>query len=178
MPPVVDSFVALDFETSGLDPNRHGIIEAALVRYEGGRETAVWHSLIDPGIALHPESTLIHGLTSRDLKGAPRFAEVAKELLDFLGEGPPLAYYAAFDYGFLRAEAQRLELAVPPLNRWLDPLPLVRGRLGKGKASMENACRIYGVDPGEAHRALDDARAAARIWLLVNGSADGTCGGA
>lgn len=166
----VDSFVALDLETSGLDPNRHRIVEAALLRYENGRELAVWRSLINPGLISHPVATMIHGLTAADLKEAPTFAEVAPSLLDFLGDGPPLAYYAPFDYGFLRAETQRLGLRIPPLNRWLDPLPLVRRRLGRGRAGMENACRVFGVDPGQIHRAVDDARAAARLWLKLTAS--------
>lgn len=164
----IDSFVALDVETTGLDPSRHGIVELALVRFVAGVETASWQSLLQPGLEMHPDAVAIHGITVTDLAGAPRFAEVAAEVFDFIGAGPLLAYYARFDYGFLRAAVRPLERSIPPLKDWLDPLPLVRRRLGRGRARMAYACRHYGIPLEGAHRALADARAAGRLWLKLH----------
>jgi len=164
----IDSFVALDVETTGLDPSRHGIVELALVRFVDGVETACWQSLLDPGIIMHPDAVAIHGITATDIEGAPRFAAVVDEVFAFIGEGPLLAYYARFDWGFLRAAAQPLERPIPPLYQWLDPLPLVRRLLGRGRAKMERACRHFGIPHEEAHRALADARAAGLLWLKLH----------
>jgi DNA polymerase III epsilon subunit-like protein len=46
------SFVAIDVETTGFDPERDHLIEVAAVRYEEGREVAVLSELIDPGVPI------------------------------------------------------------------------------------------------------------------------------
>ncbi|HDR06661.1 MAG TPA: 3'-5' exonuclease [Candidatus Coatesbacteria bacterium] len=164
----VDSFTAVDVETTGLDARLHRVVEIALVRFEAGREAGVWSSLVNPGCPIPPEATAVHGIGDRDVAGAPTFLELAPQVGTLLGGFPPLAYNAPFDYGFLAAEMARAGRPVPPLAAWLDPLPLVRARLSYGRATLETGCREFGVPLPRAHRAADDARAAGLLWLRLS----------
>jgi DNA polymerase-3 subunit epsilon len=165
-----DSFIALDVETTGLDAKVHRVVEIALVRFEAGVEADAWSSLVNPGCNIPPEATAIHGIGDRAAAGAPAFLELAPTVAGRLTGLPLLAYNAPFDFGFLSAEMARAGRRVPPLGAWLDPLPLVRSRLSYGRATLEVACREFGVPLPRAHRAADDARAAGLLWLRLTGS--------
>ncbi|MFX7408721.1 exonuclease domain-containing protein, partial [Acinetobacter baumannii] len=79
----------------------------------------VFHRLIDPERDIPPESTRVHGFTAEMLRGKPRFAEIAAELLEFLGDSPIVAHNAPFDFGFLNAEFARMGLPA------LDPARMI-----------------------------------------------------
>jgi len=163
----VDSFVALDVETTGLDARLHRVVEIALVRFESGVEAEAWSSLVNPECNIPPEATAIHGISDRDAAGAPTFIELAPVIAGRMSGLPLLAYNAPFDFGFVQVEMARAGRTVPPPAAWLDPLPLVRARLSYGRATLEVACRELGVPLPRAHRAAADARAAGLIWLKL-----------
>ena len=168
----VDSFIALDVETTGLDAGTHRVVEIALVRFEAGREIDAWSSLVNPGCNIPPDATAIHGIGDRDAAGAPAFADLAPVITERIVGLPLLAYNAPFDYGFLVSEMARTGRTVPPLATWLDPLPLVRVRSASGRATLTAACRRFGVPLPRAHRAADDARAAGLLWLSLSEGAN------
>jgi len=165
----VDSFIALDVETTGLDAGLHRVVEIALVRFESGGETDAWSSLVNPGCNIPPDATAIHGISDRDVAGAPTFAELAPVVAGRMAGFRLLAYNAPFDFGFLQIEMARAGRTVPPLAAWLDPLPLARARLSYGRATLEIACREFDIPLPRAHRAADDARAAGLVWLFLTG---------
>lgn len=165
----IDSFIALDVETTGLDAGLHRVVEIALVRFASGVEVESWSSLVNPGCNIPPEATAIHGISDRDAAVAPTFADLAPAVAGIIVGWPLLAYNAPFDFGFLQIEMARAGRTVPPLAAWLDPLPLARARLSYGRATLEIACRELGIPLSRAHRAEDDARAAGLIWLFLTG---------
>lgn len=173
-----DPIVVLDTETTGLDAQTHSIVELALLRVEGLREVDFLWALLNPGperleAFAKSRAAEVNGLDPGELLRADALADLAPEVLHFLGEHPVLAYNAPFDAAFLRAELGRLGRPVPPNlaeGRQLDPLVWVRDvdRFVSGKPYRARGLRRHSLGPtaerrglrpvGDLHRATTDAR--------------------
>ena len=152
------AIAVIDVETTGLNPYRHDrVVEIAalLVVPEQGvlREIA---SLVNPERDIGP--TRIHGITASDIVDAPRFADIAGHLADFLFDSIMLAgHNVRFDVSFLQSEYGRIGVEMPRYPM-LDTLAL------SGGGTLSACCDAYGVDcDGRAHSALHDARATASL---------------
>jgi DNA polymerase-3 subunit epsilon len=165
--------IILDTETTGLDPaTGDRVIEVAAVELLNLLPTgATFHRLIDPERDIPAEASRIHGFTNGDLVGKPKFAEIAAEMLDFLGDAPIVAHNAPFDFGFLDAEL--LRAGFPKLNRALmiDSLMLAKERYPGMPNSLDALCRRLGVDNSmrSAHNAILDCRLLAQVYLELMG---------
>jgi DNA polymerase-3 subunit epsilon len=99
--------------------------------------------------------------------GAPVFAEVADSFMQFMGDGIFVAHSVNFDYGFIAYEYERLErrFRFPKLCTCAG---MRRRYPGHQSYSLGNLCETYDIDLKEHHRALCDARAAAKLLNLIN----------
>ena len=110
------TYVALDLETTGLDPSDDRITEIGAVRFdEEGHELGVFDQLIDPGRPIPAFTEKLTGITNEDVKGAPAFGEIANDLAAFVGESAVVGQNVRFDLAFL-AEAGR---RVRRVRRWI-----------------------------------------------------------
>ena len=165
--------VLFDTETTGLDPlNGDRIIEIALVELVRDLPTGQrLHLLIDPERDIPEEATRVHGMTRADLRGKPRFAEVADQILAFIGTDPLVAHNAPFDFGFMDAEFGRLRH--PPLarDRMICTLALAKTRFPGLPNSLDALCRRYGIDLSDrtTHNALLDCRLLADVYVELTG---------
>jgi DNA polymerase-3 subunit epsilon len=166
--------IVLDTETTGLDPfDGHRIIEIGCVelvnRIPSGR---VWHCHVNPERDMPFAAFEVHGLTTEFLRDKPRFGDLAGEMIAFIDGAMLVMHNAAFDFGFLNAELDRL--ARPPLrwDRVVDTLALARRRHPGAPCSLDALCKRYGIDLSERemHGALLDCRLLARVYAeLVGG---------
>jgi DNA polymerase III subunit epsilon len=117
------------------------------------------------------DATRIHGFTRADLTGKPLFAEIADELIGFIGDGMLVAHNAPFDFGFLNAELARL--GSPPLaaSRMVDTLALAKARFPGVPNSLDALCRRFAIDLSErtSHNALLDCRLLAEVYVELTG---------
>src|ERR1700732_990007 len=99
----------LDTETTGLDPlDGHRLVESGCVELINGIPSGqTFHSYFNPQRSMPAEAFAVHGLSDDFLKDKVFFAEVADELIVFLGDAPLVIHNAAFDIGFLNAELER-----------------------------------------------------------------------
>lgn len=148
----------IDVETTGLNPYRHDrVVEVAAVVIEpDGTLVREFCSLVNPERDIGPTS--IHGLSANDVSSAPRFFEIAGALLDVADECVALAgHNVRFDHSFLVAEFDRLGHQFPD-GPTLCTLELAGG------GSLSACCSCFGIPfKGQAHSALDDARATAHL---------------
>jgi DNA polymerase-3 subunit epsilon len=161
-----DTVVVLDFETTGLSPDRGDrAIEIGAVRLEGGRIRDRFQCLMNPGRRISPFIERYTGITNAMLRTAPPCQEAMAACRDFIGDFDMVAHNAAFDQRFLDAELQRIH----------------RPRRGAFACSMLAARRLYPEAPnhklgtlveyrrlphnGTFHRALADAEMTAHLWL-------------
>ncbi|HTU56739.1 MAG TPA: DNA polymerase III subunit epsilon [Acetobacteraceae bacterium] len=165
--------VLLDTETTGLDPALgHRVIEIAAIELSNELPTGeFFHRLLDPGRPVPAEATAIHGFGDADLAGQPRFAEVAPELLAFLGEDPIIAHNAPFDFAFLDAELLRSGLSPLDRGRMVDTLALAKSLFPGLPNTLDALCRRFAIDLAErsTHNALLDCRLLAAVYVELTG---------
>jgi DNA polymerase-3 subunit epsilon len=152
-------FAVVDTETTGLDPRRgHRIIELAVVRV--GSELDVedeWDSLLNPD--RNVGASAIHGIHFADVENAPRFADIAGDVLDLLGGEILVTHNRRFDVAFLAAEFRRVGYAFKP-----DALCTLELAEELGLPSrLRDCCERLGVPCELGHAASVDARAVACV---------------
>ncbi len=165
--------VLFDTETTGLDPlTGDRVIEVACLELMRDLPTGrTFHRFIDPERDIDPDASRVHGLFRADLRGKPRFAEVADELLAFIGDDPLVAHNAPFDFGFLDAELARLRRPALDRGRMVDTLALAKARFPGLPNSLDALCRRFGIDLSErtSHNALLDCRLLAEVYVELTG---------
>ncbi len=155
--------LALDCETTGLDTENDRVIELAACRLFG-YDDEIFEHLIDPGVPVPPKSTEIHHITDADIAGKPPFGEVMAQFSDWAGQAVVIGYSIGFDIAVLRAEHARAGL------KWQAPRSLDVRHLVQVLApnlpeqSLEITAEWLGVEIIDRHRALGDARVAARMF--------------
>ena len=153
------SFAVVDVETTGLFPTKHDrVIEVAVVRLDGnGDPLDEFATLVNPERDIGP--TRIHGISTRDVLGAPLFREVAGDITERLAGAALVAHNARFDCDFLSAEFARLgeELPRGPV---ICTLNLARQTIRSVSSYKLGAlCGELGIRHDDRHTALGDARA-------------------
>lgn len=165
--------VLFDTETTGLDPmTGDRIIEIALLELVRDLPTGTrLHLLIDPERDIPEEATRVHGMTRADLRGKPRFADVAEQILEFIGDDALIAHNAPFDFGFMDAEFSRAGHPKLLRGRMVCTLALAKTRFPGLPNSLDALCRRFGVDLTErvAHNALLDCRLLAEVYIELTG---------
>lgn len=157
--------VVLDLEMTGLNARTEKIMEIGAVRVRDGQVTDTWSTLICPGRKLSEAVVQITGITDEMLVQAPEFADIAQELLVFLGEDVLLGHNVIFDYSFLKkAILNELPKGSRFERQGIDTLKIARRFLpGEQNKKLEALCAYYGIE-FKAHRALDDAMATYRLY--------------
>jgi len=165
--------IVLDTETTGLDAKgADRVIEVACVELVNHFPTSVsFHRLIDPLRDVPIEAYNIHGISTADLAGKPKFGEVAGDFLDFIGDAPLIIHNAGFDIAFLNAELQRAERLPLSMDRVVDTLLLARRKHPGGPNSLDALCKRYNVDTAARvkHGALVDCELLAAVYLELIG---------
>jgi DNA polymerase III subunit epsilon len=151
-----------------MDPSGDRVVEVGIVIARGGDIVERRNWLVNPGRPIPKEATDVHRISDDDVKDAPPFEAVARDVAGALVGCIPGAYNAAFDRAFLGGELARAGITLRKDVEWLDPLVWAR-ELQQGEKSRalgEVAARL-GIAHGNAHRASDDAEAALRVLLML-----------
>ncbi|GAA4953820.1 hypothetical protein GCM10023205_14150 [Yinghuangia aomiensis] len=160
-------FAIVDLETTGFSPGRGDrIVEIGVVRMAGdGRVLREWTTLLDPGRGVG--ATQVHRITAADVRGAPRFADIAGELAALFAGAVVVAHNASFEQRFLEAEFAAAGIAMPLLPA-LCTMRLARTTgLDLPDHKLGTCCAHFGLDFPDAHAALADARVTARLLPLL-----------
>jgi DNA polymerase III subunit epsilon len=161
--------IVFDTETTGLDPYQgHRLIEIGCVELINRIPTGQnYHCYVNPERDIPAEAFAVHGLSSAFLSDKPLFAELAHDLLAFLGDAPLVAHNAAFDLGFLNAELERAKLPPIPRARLVDTLLLARRKYPGAQNRLDDLCLRFRIDNSRRtkHGALLDAELLAEVYL-------------
>ena len=170
--------VALDLETSGLDPRRHAILSIGLVPFTMDRISMAHrrHWILRPPRGFSGESVAYHHITHAETEQAPDFSEILPELLEALAGRLPVVHYHPIERGFLERAARQRHHGIsrfPVIDtmalearryrqRWRMRL---RRLFGKPPVSIRlNDSRArYGLPPYQGHRAVIDAMGTAEL---------------
>ena len=166
--------IVLDTETTGLDPkDGHRIVEIGAVELYNHVPTGnEYHQYINPLISMPDQAFAIHGLSDEFLSDKPKFSEIAKEFLDFIGSAKLVIHNAAFDIKFINAELKSIDEEEITFDRATDTLAIARKKFPGSPASLDSLCRRFKIDNSErvVHGALLDSQILAEVYLeLVGG---------
>jgi DNA polymerase-3 subunit epsilon len=168
--------IVLDTETTGLSTGQgHRIIEIGAIELVNRRLTGrEFHRFLNPERDIDEGAERVHGISRADLETAPRFQEVADELLEFIRDAELVIHNAEFDVGFLEHELQLMKHPRPSITdhaQVLDTLSLARELHPGQRNSLDALCKRYEVDASnrDLHGALIDADLLARVYLAMTG---------
>ncbi len=169
--------VAMDFETTGLDPNKDEILSIGVVPLSLGRifcrESCHW--VVKPWQALDDQSIVIHGITHSEIASAPDLNVILEELLAALAGRLVVVHYHPIEREFL-ATALKNRLGEEIRFPMIDTMVLER-RIQQGRRSLLDRalrrpeppvrlgdCRErYHLPHYQPHHALTDALATAEL---------------
>lgn len=158
-------FAIIDIETCGgrFDARRGRIIEICVLKHDGLSVVEKFSTLINPECYITPQFTKISGITNEMVSEAPKFYEVAKQIIEITSGCIFVAHNVQFDYGFVREEFAALgytfkrdTLCTVRLSRKLIP--------GFVSYSLGNLCAQLGIEIENRHRAEGDAVATSILF--------------
>jgi len=162
-------FAVIDFETTNGTRHEQRIIEIGVCRVEDGRVAGEWQSLVNPDRPIPYWVRQLTGITDATVRRAPRFEEIAPQLLDQLQDAILVAHHARFDVACLNSELGRVwgkRLA----NPYLCTVELARRFLpGSENYRLETLSRWLRLTHEQPHRAHSDARATAELLCHLLG---------
>jgi DNA polymerase-3 subunit epsilon len=169
-------YLALDFETTGLNPNADRIVSMGwvVIRNEGIRLNDAQHLLIRPDLALAADSVTVHGITDAHAEAGMTEREALDILLAALKGRVLLAHHVEIEAGFLRAACERQYRSALPFQN-IDTLQLskrvlarkIEGPFAPGTLRLFNLRERYGLPRYRPHSALEDALSAAELFLAL-----------
>jgi DNA polymerase-3 subunit epsilon len=161
--------VVFDTETTGLDPYQgHRLVEIGCIELVNRFPTGqTFHHYLNPERDIPAEAFAIHGLSHDFLQSKPLFANIAVDLLAFIGDAALIAHNAVFDLGFVNAELERVKQAPLPRDRLVDTLLLARRKYPGGSNRLDDLCVRFGIDNSRRtkHGALLDAELLAEVYV-------------
>ena len=160
------SFVVFDLETTGAKAPPCRITEIGAYKVENCELVGEFHTLVNPEVPIPPFITSLTGISDDMVANAPLFREVADAFLEFIGDSVLVAHNSPFDLGFLNHEIGRVHEDCRVGNPALCTVQLSRRLLPDiENHKLKTVASYYSVDLINHHRASDDARATARIFI-------------
>ncbi|MGE0598080.1 MAG: helicase C-terminal domain-containing protein [Dehalococcoidia bacterium] len=158
---MTSTYVAIDLETTGLDPERDRIIEVGATRFDlNGKELDTLSYVVNPGREVPAFIERFTGVTNEMTARGPKIASVRPELERFVGKSVVVGHNVGFDLNYLRKEGVQLTakaVDTAGLARYL--LPTLQGH------GLMEVAGALGIEAGDHHRALSDARTAAAVFV-------------
>jgi ATP-dependent DNA helicase DinG len=156
------AYVALDLETTGLDPERDAIIEVGAVKFRGEEKLGTFQSLVDPDRPIPFKIQQLTGITPDDVRNAPPVFEILPGLSRFVGNHPIVGHNVGFDLGFLRRRGRF------QANPGIDTFELAGILLPHAaRYSLGILAQTLGITLPATHRALDDALATHALFIAL-----------
>lgn len=166
---MINSYISVDLETTGLNPKLDKIIEVGMVKVCGGEVTDTYSKLLNPRRALKEEIVSLTGITDSMLTEAVSMDQVIHEIFEFCNGFPLLGHHIIFDYSFLKQAATNYGLNFE--EDGIDTLALCRRFMPyEEKKNLSNACKYFGIELDGAHRAFADAMAAHMLYQSMKKS--------
>jgi len=158
-----DEIVAIDLETTGLDPTKDDIIEIGAVRMKDGKVIDEFSTFVNPGSPIPANVSHITGIFPPDVVGAPDIQTLLPKISTFIGDSPIVAHNLSLDMGFLQ---QRYGILRG--NTRIDTYDLASVMVPNApRYNLHSLSQEAGITLENAHRALEDARAAGLLyWWL------------
>lgn len=161
---LLPNFVVLDFETTGLSPERDKIIQIAAIKFHDFKKIDEFCSYVNPQIKIPPHITKINGITDNDVKNAPNISEILPKLIEFIGDEIIVAHNAPFDLKFLLTNMYSNGIEYRRF-RVVDTLSLARKYINSTtNHKLETMKSFLNLNHLKSHDALHDCYVTAELY--------------
>lgn len=165
-------YAIIDVETTGGVARYERITEIAIVLHDGDKVLNTFSTLLNPERSIPRQITQLTGITDQMVAHAPKFFEVAKQIVQLTEGMIFVAHNVNFDYSFVREEFlrlgydfQRRQLCTVRLARKVFP--------GLPSYSLSNLKKHFEIHADKSHRALDDTLATTRLFEKILAEQEG-----
>lgn len=170
---MLDEYVAVDLEMTGLHPKTDRILEVGAVKIKNHVCVAQYQSFVNPHRKLTDRIIELTGIRDEMVADAPEDSVVLQELIDFTGELPLVGHNIMFDYSFLKQCAANAGISYE--KSVVDTLKIARKCCSDlPSRKLEDLCRHFRISETQEHRALADAKMTAllleRFWQELGGA--------
>lgn len=160
---MVNSYIAIDLETTGLNPRLEKITEIGAVKVADGIIIDTYSALVNPRKQLCEQISALTGITDEMLRDARDIEEVILEAVEFCEDYPLLGHQISFDFSFLKRAAVNQGIRFEKMG--IDTLTLARRFMpAEEKKNLSYACRYFGINQTREHRAFYDACSAHYLY--------------
>jgi DNA polymerase-3 subunit epsilon len=163
---VDDMYAIIDIETTGGSPKTDKITEIAVLIHDGHQIIKEFSTFINPECRIPHHISLLTGITDEMVANAPKFYEIARDLVEITEKTAFVAHNVSFDYNFIRSEFRRIgydfkrdQLCTVRLSRKLIP--------GHRSYSLGRLCEELNIPVSGRHRAMGDALATAKLFDIL-----------
>ncbi|MDG2475724.1 MAG: exonuclease domain-containing protein [Flavobacteriaceae bacterium] len=159
-------YTIIDLETTGGKFNEESIIEVAAYKFDGISIVDQFISLVNPQRDIHPYVEKLTGITSKMVKTAPKFHEIAKRVIEITSDTILVAHNAQFDYRILQLEFKRLgyEFSMKSLCTVILSQELLPEQ---ESYKLGRLSRSLGIPLKDRHRASGDALATVELFKIL-----------
>ncbi|MGE5364722.1 MAG: exonuclease domain-containing protein [Bacteroidota bacterium] len=160
-------FCVVDVETTGMSASYARIIEIGMVRIKDMKIIESYRSFVNPGTEIPYFITTLTGISNADVREAPFFDEIARTVIDFIGDAIIVGHNLQFDMSFLRRAMSDAYYDVPE-NKTLCTLKLARRLFPDLQSkSLASITKHLNISHKNVHRALGDATVTAKALLKM-----------
>lgn len=159
-------YAVIDIETTGLKAGQEKITEIAILLHDGIQVTDSFSSLVHPERKIPYFITQLTGINDQMVASAPKFYELARQIVEMTENTIIVGHNVNFDYSFLKAEFKSLGYDFQ--RKTLDTVRLSRKLIpGQPSYSLGKLCKALNIKHEGKHRALGDASATAKLFALL-----------
>lgn len=160
---MIESYIALDLETTGLSPSEDRILEIGAVKVKDGTICDRYETLVNPGMAISSRIRELTGIDDAMAAAGKGTRAAVTELVEFCEDLPLLGHNILFDYSFVKKNAVNFGLLFE--KDGVDTLKIARTLLPDLEhKNLTYLCGYYQIARERAHRASDDACAAMELY--------------
>lgn len=159
------TWIAVDTETTGKYPIESEICEIAAVKWRDGKIVSEYQQLIKPSRPMSETVIKIHNITNEMVATSPSLTEVLLPFCEFISDGYVLAHHAPFDMGFLTYAMEICRHTLPCYPAVCTSLLSRKIIPESPNHRLQTLIRHLDLNKGQAHRALDDAKACLQVAI-------------
>lgn len=155
------NFVSVDFET--MNEKRTSACSIGMTKVKEGKIVETFYSLIKPiPDGKYPSNVSIHNITMDMVKEAPTFEELFPKIVEFAEGLVLVCHNKSMDQAVIKQCMEYYNLSGLDWENMIDTYWLFHYKL-------ELCCKQHGIDQGNKHDALDDAKSCAQLLLCYDG---------
>ena len=159
-------YTIIDIESNGAGFRKESIIEIAIYKFDGHQVVDQFITLVNPEDSITPFVQKLTGITTKMVKTAPKFHEIAKRVVEITQNTTLVGHNIEFDYRMLKQSFDRLGYTYT--IDILDTIPMAKKLIPNAESySLGKLAKSLGIPLTDHHRAAGDARATMELFKLL-----------